>query len=80
MHPNYLSSYIKKHTGRTFAEILSDYRVAQAKHLLASTVLTVEEISSLLGYSEPLSFHNMFKRQTGVTPSQFRRRTIGLIS
>lgn len=74
MHPNYLSSYIKKHTGRTFAEILSDYRLAHAKHLLTSTILTVEEISSLLGYSDPLSFHNMFKRQTGFTPSQFRKK------
>lgn len=74
MHPNYLSSYIKKHTGRTFAEILSEYRLAQAKHLLTSTVLTTEEISSLLGYSEPLSFHNMFRRQTGTTPSQFRKK------
>lgn len=74
MHPNYLSGYIKKKTGRTFAEILSDYRLAQAKHLLSSTTLTIEEISSLLGYSEPLSFHNMFKRQTSLTPSQFRKK------
>lgn len=73
MHPNYLSAYIKKHTGKTFAEILSEYRLAQAKYLLTSTVLSIEEISSLLGYSESLSFHNMFKRQTGMTPIQFRK-------
>ena len=76
MHPNYLSSYIKKHTGKTFAQILSEYRLAQAKHLLLNSTMSINEISNLLGYADPLSFHNMFRRHTHETPVQFRKKHI----
>ena len=76
MHPNYLSAYIKKHTGKTFVEILSEYRMAQANYLLSNTTLSIDEISALLGYADSLSFHNMFKRNTGLTPAQYRKKNL----
>lgn len=76
MHPNYLSSYIKKKTGQTFEEILANIKVTQAKNLLANTSISIEDISVILGYAEILSFHNMFKRRTGMTPGQYRKGQI----
>ncbi len=73
MHPNYLSAYIKKETNRTFADIISDIRIAKARYLLTNPALTLEKISSVLGYAETASFCNMFKKRMGQTPSQFRK-------
>lgn len=74
MHPNYLSTYIKKNTGKRYAEIVSNIRLTQAQNLLANTPLSIEIISEQLGYSDSLSFYNMFKRITGITPSKFRKQ------
>lgn len=73
MHPNYLSFYIKKHSGRTFSNILTELRLVQAKYYLASTDLTVTQIASLLGYQDQPSFNAMFRKNTGSTPSTFRK-------
>lgn len=73
MSPNYLSAYVKRHTGKSFSEVVTAFRLAQAKHLLISTNLSPEKISELMGYAEVLSFHNMFKRNTGLTPTQYRK-------
>lgn len=70
--PNYMSAYIKKHTGRTFADILTDIRLNYGKKMLLETQLNIEEISEQLGYSDSVSFYNMFKRMTGSSPSSYR--------
>lgn len=74
MHPNYLSSYIKKNTGKNYAEIVSNIRLTQAQNLLANTPLSIDAISEQLGYADSLSFYNMFKRITGITPSKYRKQ------
>lgn len=74
MHPNYLSAYIKKNTGKNYAEIISNIRLTQAQNLLANTPLSIEAISEQLGYADSLSFYNMFKRITGITPSKYRKQ------
>lgn len=72
LHPNYLSAYVKKQTGKTFAEILSELRLIRAQYFLSNTSLPVAEISEQLGYQDPLGFHNMFKRKTEMTPAAYR--------
>ena len=74
MHPNYLSAYIKKNTDKTYMEIVSNIRLTQAKNLLANTPISIDSISDRLGYADALSFYNMFKRQTGTTPSKYRKQ------
>jgi AraC-like DNA-binding protein len=50
-----------------------DERVAlEAKRLLAHTALTVSEISSRLGFTEPTNFVKFFRRSTGLLPGEFR--------
>ncbi|NER82051.1 MAG: AraC family transcriptional regulator [Leptolyngbya sp. SIO1D8] len=55
---------IKAATGLTRTELLTD------------SMLTIEAISSQLGYSDDRSFRRAFKRWTGHTPSEFRRGVI----
>jgi len=60
-------------TGFSIIEYLQNLRVEEAKHLLEAGELPVDEISFLVGYEDPSFFRRLFKRLTGLTPSQYRR-------
>jgi len=60
-------------TGSSLIEHLQNLRVEQAKHLLEAKELPVDEISFVVGYEDPSFFRRLFKRLTGLTPSQYRR-------
>jgi transcriptional regulator GlxA family with amidase domain len=60
-------------TGSTLIDYLQNLRVEEAKHLLESAPLPVDEISVAVGYEDPSFFRRLFKRCTGLTPSQYRR-------
>jgi YesN/AraC family two-component response regulator len=47
--------------------------VEEAKQLLETGTTAVDEISAEVGYEEPAFFRRLFKRSTGLTPSQYRR-------
>lgn len=56
--------------------VLRDHALEEyARSLLANQKLTLNEITRLLGYSEPSAFIRAFKRWTGATPDDWRRRT-----
>jgi transcriptional regulator GlxA family with amidase domain len=60
-------------TGSTLIEHLQNLRVEEAKRLLEERELPVDEISFAVGYEDPSFFRRLFKRLTGLTPSQYRR-------
>jgi AraC-like DNA-binding protein len=60
--------------GTTFLQLRDEVRYALAKELLCECVLSVEQISERLGYVDPTSFINAFKRWAGRTPLSYRRR------
>lgn len=59
--------------GITFSVMLADVRSALAQDLLSNPALTVEEVATAIGYSEPGNFRRAFREWTGVTPSEYRR-------
>lgn len=61
--------------GTSFALILESVRRELAELYLAEPKVAVHEVAFLIGYSEPSAFHRAFRRWTGVTPQEFRRRT-----
>jgi transcriptional regulator GlxA family with amidase domain len=60
-------------TGSTLIEYLQNLRVEEAKHLLETAQMPVDEISVEVSYEDPSFFRRLFKRRTGLTPSQYRR-------
>jgi transcriptional regulator GlxA family with amidase domain len=60
-------------TGSSLLEHLQNLRVEEAKRQLESADLPVDEISYDVGYEDPSFFRRVFKRKTGLTPSQYRR-------
>ena len=53
---------------------LMSVRISQAKYLLGETNVRVSDISASVGYDDPLYFSRIFKKYTGVSPSEFRKR------
>ena len=49
-------------------------RVEKAKELLSDLRLTVDDVASRCGFSQPAFFRMIFARETGLTPTQFRKR------
>ncbi|WP_442510686.1 substrate-binding domain-containing protein [Novipirellula sp. SH528] len=60
--------------GRTPHEELTAVQVARVKQLLDETSMTLEEITPLAGYSHKERLSAVFKRETGETPGEYRRR------
>lgn len=58
--------------GIRFGELVSDLRLSQAKKYLHEN-FSVEEITCLLGFSEPSVFRKAFKKWTGMTPGDYRK-------
>jgi AraC-like DNA-binding protein len=63
---------IKRETGHGFPWHLRRIRVSQAKQLLADSALSIKEISGRVGYLHPSEFQRQFRRETALTPSQYR--------
>ena len=59
--------------GSSLIDYLQNLRVEEAKRLLETTEMPVDEISFDVGYEDPSFFRRLFKRRTGLTPSRYRR-------
>ncbi|HSV79666.1 MAG TPA: AraC family transcriptional regulator [Ramlibacter sp.] len=72
--PNYLATLLKRETGKTFVELVTERRVERAAELLSYTALRVSQIADEAGFSEPEYFSRRFKQVTGLSPLQFREK------
>jgi two-component system response regulator YesN len=72
MSRSYVSKIMKKAFGMGFVEYLAGYRVERAKELLRSTDKKLSEIAELVGYTDQRYFGAIFKRETGMTTTEFR--------
>jgi two-component system response regulator YesN len=70
--PSYFSRLLKQHWGKTFIDALTEYRVEKAKQLLSDSDWKTYAIAGEVGYSDPHYFSTIFKKATGVTPSEYR--------
>lgn len=74
VHVNHLNRAVKEITGKTTTEIIGERILQESKILLRQTNLAVSEIAFILGFSEATRFNNFFKKQTGETPTKFRKQ------
>ena len=68
---------MKAKTGRTVGEWTAAKLAAEARGLLSDPAASVKGVAYRLGFSEPAGFSRFFKRETGHTPSSYRRRPDG---
>lgn len=74
LSPHYLNNAIKKGTGDSASSWIIQYTVLEAKTLLATTNMPVGKICEFLHFGDASTFGKFFRRNTGMTTSQFRRK------
>lgn len=72
--PNHLSMIFSQETGQTFIKYLTDIRIKKAKELLKCTSKRSNEICEEVGYKDPHYFSYLFKKNVGMSPTEYRER------
>ena len=68
----YFCKFFKQNFDKSFIVYLSELRIKKAKELLADITINVKDIGQKVGYRDSSYFTKVFKRFTGVTPSEYR--------
>ncbi len=74
--PNHLTQTVRLLTGKTSSQIIKDKQLLEIKRLLVHTNLNISEIANQLNFEDQSYFTKFFKRETGMTPLQYRADTL----
>ena len=69
---NYLKTGFRHEFGLTVFGYLFERRMLVARQMLLDTSLPIEQIASIVGYTDPVGFYTPFRKRFGLTPTQFR--------
>ncbi len=72
LNSKYLSTIIKEATGKSASEWIDGYVILEAKSMLKSKEMTIQEISDYLWFTDQSAFGKYFKRNVGVSPKEYR--------
>src|ERR1700744_758226 len=76
LSPRYLSDLLKQETGKTAIDLIHIYLINEAKNRLIGDDLSVSEIAYELGFENLPYFSRLFKKETGVSPNQFKKQLV----
>ncbi|WP_248926818.1 helix-turn-helix domain-containing protein [Paenibacillus hamazuiensis] len=74
MSESHFSRLFKQQVGTSFLEYLTTVRVEKAKELLMNPKLKIYEVSVRVGYQDSRYFSQIYRKYTGETPTEFRKR------
>lgn len=69
----HLNALVKRDTGRTVGQWITERRLREARRLLATTTLDIAQIATRVGYQDPGYFSRRFRAHHGATPREWRR-------
>ena len=75
-HPNHLNFLSKKLTGLSAKQIINNRIIQEAKYLLTSSSLTINEIAFKLGFEYPEYFYSFFRKEMNITPLNYKKKYI----
>ncbi|ACU59190.1 AraC family transcriptional regulator [Chitinophaga pinensis] len=73
VHPNHLNALLKKHTGQNVSTHIKNRLLDETKVFLLQTDWSLQEIGYSIGFAEQPNFNAFFKKNTGLTPAEFRK-------
>lgn len=71
--PKYLSKLVKENTGRSAGEWIENHVILDARAMLQSSDMTIQQIATSLNFPNQSFFGKYFKRATGLSPKQYRQ-------
>ncbi|MBY0009685.1 response regulator [Paenibacillus typhae] len=74
LNPAYFSQLFKQKTGQGYKEYVTSLRLEQARLLLLNPKLKLAEIAERVGYQDMKHFTQMFRKRTGLTPTEYRQQ------
>lgn len=74
LNKNYFCSLFKSMMGVSFMEYVTDLRMEHAKRLLGESMLKTYEVAESVGYSDQRYFSQVFRKHTGMQPTQYRQK------
>jgi two-component system, response regulator YesN len=72
--PHYFSKLFKDRFGMTFIDYVTEVRMAHAKREMCDPNKSLKEICFLVGYNDPNYFSRVFKKHTGISPTEYRKK------
>ena len=72
-HPKYLSALIKRREGTTFSCLVQSMRLRAAESYLLFSEDSVEAIAERVGYRDPCSLYDLFRKEHGISPALWRK-------
>lgn len=73
IHPNHLNAVLKKHTGQNVSTHIRTRILDESKTLLVQTDWPLQDIGFAIGFADQPNFTQFFKKNTGITPNEFRK-------
>lgn len=71
---SHLNGTCRELGGQPALQIMHDRQLLEAKRLLTYTSMTINEMSQVLGFSDPTNFSRLFRRRVGFSPKAFREQ------
>lgn len=72
----YLGRLFKSRTGQSIKEYCNTQKTVKAKKLLADPAISISDVAAQSGYNNVTYFNRIFKRITGLSPSQYRSKNL----
>lgn len=72
--PHYLTLVVKQVTGQSVCDFINEMLFSRARALLEQNKMSIQEIATYLHFSDQSAFGKFFKRLSGVSPKEFRKR------
>jgi AraC family transcriptional regulator of arabinose operon len=78
LSPGRLAHLFKSETGTSIQQYITQIRLANARHQLESTFLSIKEIAAAAGFRNVARFSSTFKNAVGTTPAEYRKSAANL--
>lgn len=76
MSYHYFSKFFKDTMGKNFVDYLTELRIEKSKNLLKDNAISIKAICYEIGYHDPNYFSKIFRKATGMTPTEYRASII----